>query len=519
MSSQAEVIRPCGSMEKYSTARHSLGLYRCVAVTGRYIIPPSIITLDQAKPILQHAVAQVIAEQPFMQVGIADEDKQTTSFVRVPQINLSNHIQWFGPSHPGPGSDTDSSAGGPGPDAALCKHLSHQHDQLWPEITQRPPWKISIIPLQTSQDHPTHLEVTYTYHHAISDGTSGSIFHKRLLHALTNPLTTTPNLQNNILNLPNPPALPLPQEHLVNSHISWPYFLRELWTAFAPAWLKPTPESPPWTGNPINLATPFHTNIRIITLPPSTVTGLLSASRAQNQTLTPLLHALVTASLAHHIPPSSAPSFEPSSAISMRRFVRDKTLDKTLDIDNKMSVLVTSTNHPISTALTTALRESSSSSSFSPGPKLESAIWAVASSVKKDLQTRLASLPHDDITAMLRYVGDFHDFLRKKDGKARGNSWEVSNLGAINGSSSSSGGGSEGEDDKGEAGWKLTRAVFSQSAGTVAQAFCVNVAGIAGGETTITVTWNEAIAETEVVEALAVDLEVWTRKLANGESF
>ncbi|KAK1689402.1 alcohol acetyltransferase [Colletotrichum godetiae] len=509
MSTQAEVIRSCGNMEKYSTARHSLGLYRCVAVTGRYALPPGIITLDQVKPILQHAVAQVIAEQPFMQVGIADEDKQTASFVRVPQINLSNHIQWFGPSHPGPGFGTDSSAGGPAPDAVLCKHLSHQHDQLWPEITQRPPWKVSIIPLQTSQDHLTHLEVIYTFHHAISDGTSGSIFHKRLLHALTNPLTTTPNLQNNILSLSTPPTLPLPQEHLVNSHISWPYFLRELWSAFGPAWLKPTPESPPWTGKPINLATPFHTNIRIITLPPSTVSGLLSASRAQNQTLTPLLHALVTASLAHHIPPSSAPSFEPSTAISMRRFVRDKTLD----IDNKMSVLVTSTNHPISTTLTTALRESSSSSPSSTSSTLESAIWAVASSVKKDLQTRLASLPHDDITAMLRYVGDFHDFFRKKDGKARGNSWEVSNLGAINGNSTS-----EGEDGKGEAGWKLTRAVFSQSAGTVAQAFCVNVAGIAGGETTITVTWNEAITETEVVEVLVVDLEVWARKLANGES-
>ncbi|KXH56580.1 hypothetical protein CSAL01_03414 [Colletotrichum salicis] len=443
----------------------ALGLYRCVAVSGRYALPPGITNLDQAKPILQHAVAQVIAEQPFMQVGIADEDKQTTSFVRVPQISLSNHIQWFGPSHPGPDSDTDSSAGGPAPDAALCKHLSHQHNQLWPETTQHPPWKVSIIPLQNFEDHPTHLEVIYTFHHAISDGTSGAIFHKRLLHALT----TTPNLQNNILNLTNPPTLPLPQEHLVNSHISWPYFLRELWTAFAPTWLKPTPESPPWTGKPI-------------TLPPSTVTGLLSASRAQNQTLTPLLHALIKASLARHIPPPTAPSFEPSSAISMRRFVHEKTLD----INNKMSVLVTSTNHPISTTLTTALREScSSSSSSSSGPNLESAIWAVASSIKKDLQTRLASLPHDDITAVLRYVGDFHDFFRKKDGNARGNSWEVTYLGAINGNSSSS---SEGENDKGEADWKLTRAVFSQSAGTVAQAFCVNVAGIAGGETTITVT-------------------------------
>ncbi|KXH33965.1 hypothetical protein CSIM01_02300 [Colletotrichum simmondsii] len=513
MSPPTEVIRPCGNMEKYSTARHSLGLYRCVAVTGRYALPPGISTLSQAKQLLQDAVAQVIAEQPFMQVGIADEDKQTSSFVPVPQINLSNHIQWFPPSHPGSGSGPDPSAGASRPDTTLCKHLSHQHDQLWPEISQRPPWKLSIIPIQPSQDSqdepPTEIEVLYFFHHAISDGTSGSIFHKRLLHALNNPSpSTTHHLQSNILTLPTPPTLPLPQEHLVNGRISWPYFLRELWSAFGPAWLKPKPTATPWTGETIRLSTPFHTNVRIITIPAVTVSNLLAACRAQGLTLTPLIHALIAASLAHHIPASAAPSFEPSSAISMRRFVQDPSLD----IDNKMCVLVTSTNHPISETLTTALRDSSSSSS-SAGPLLETAIWTVASSIKTDLKTRLASLPNDDITAMLRYVSDFHDFFRKKDGKPRGNSWEVSNLGAIEGSSSSSHAEVEGGN-----GWKLTRAVFSQSAGTVAQAFCVNVAGIAGGETTITLTWNEAVTSTEVVEGLAGDLEVWTRKLAEGES-
>ncbi|KXH60781.1 hypothetical protein CNYM01_04317 [Colletotrichum nymphaeae SA-01] len=514
MTPQTEVIRPCGNMETYSTARHSLGLYRCVAVTGRYALPSGISTLSQTKQLLQDAVAQVIAEQPFMQVGIADEDKETSSFVRVPQINLSNHIQWFPPSHPGSGSGPDFETGASGPDATLCRHLSHQHDQLWPELTQRPPWKISIIPIQPSQHSqnspPAEIEVLYFFHHAISDGTSGSIFHKRLLHALNNPSPSTAHhLQsNNILTLPTPPTLPLPQENLVNGRISWPYFLRELWSAFGPAWLKPKPAATPWTGEVIRLSTPFHTNVRIITLSAATVAGLLSASRAKGVTLTPLIHALVAASLAHHLPSKTAPSFEPSSAISMRRFVQDPSLD----IDNKMCVLVTSTNHPISESLTTALRDSSSSSD----PTLETAIWAVASSIKTDLQTRLTSLPNDDITAMLRYVSDFHDFFRKKDGKPRGNSWEVSNLSAINGNSSSNSN-SHAEVGSGN-GWKLTRAVFSQSAGTVAQAFCVNVAGIAGGETTITLTWNEAVTSTEVVEALAGDLEVWTRKLAEGES-
>ncbi|OHE98187.1 hypothetical protein CORC01_06555 [Colletotrichum orchidophilum] len=484
MSPKADVVRPCGNLEKYSTARHSLGLYRCVAVAGRYAVPPGA-SLEEVKTTLRGAIAQVAAEQPFMRVGIADEDKQTTSFVRVPQINLSNHIQWFGPSHPGDGAGAS--------DAALCRHLSYQHDQLWPDLERRPPWKVAIIPIQRDEDGVSEIEVVYFFHHAISDGTSGSIFHKRLLQALSNPVVVQ-GLQNDSLDLPKPPALPLSQEQLVNGRISWSYFLWELWGAFGPSWLKSKPDVTPWTGQDADFSTPFHTNVRIVRLPASTVAGLLAASRAQGLTLTPLLHALVAASLARHLPASAAPAFEPSSAISMRRFVKDANAD----IDNQMSVLVTSTNHPISKERTTLLRESS-------GDTLERAIWNVAGSVKSDLKTRLATLPHDDITAMLRYVGDFHDFFKKKDGSARGNSWEVSNLGAING---------EGEGE----GWKLTRAVFSQSAGTIAPPVCVNAAGVAGGETTVTLTWNESIIETKLVEALAADLELWTQKLAAGET-
>ncbi|KAK1984582.1 alcohol acetyltransferase [Colletotrichum cereale] len=476
MTSQAATSR-----EKYSTARHSLGLYRCVSVTCRYAVPPGT-GLAELKTELHRAVAQVIMEQPFMRVGIVDEDKQASYYVHVPRIDLAAQIQWYGPSHP------DAA------DAALCKHLSFQHDQVWPHVDQRPPWKVAIIPIETVQDPPAEIEVVYSFHHAIGDGTSGSIFHQRLLNALGNPVAVA-GLDANQLNLPEPPVLPRPQDQLIDGRISWSYFLWELWGAFGPSWLKTKPEVIPWKARPIDFSMPYQTSLRILRIPAATTTGLLAASRAHSMTLTPLWHALVAASLSRHLPASEAPAFNPSSAISLRRFVPAAA---GLDVDNQFSVLVTSTDHSISKALTTNVRKPSDQT-------LEEAIWDVAASVKNELRDRLATLPRDDITAMLKYVGDFRDFFTKKNGSERGNSWEVSNLGAISGGTIAGG-------------WKMTRAVFSQSAMAAGPGFAVNVAGIAAGEVTVTLTWNESFVDTALMESLATDLDSWTQQLAAGIS-
>ncbi|TQN65238.1 putative alcohol acetyltransferase FCK4 [Colletotrichum shisoi] len=301
--------------------------------------------------------------QPFLRVGIANEDKQAACYVHVPRINFAEHIQWLSPSRP------------EATDAVLCKHLSFQHDQLWLQLDQRPPWRIAVIPIDTAQGSPSEIEVVFSFHHAIGDGTSGSIFLGRLLNALLNPVVIS-ELEADQLELSEPPILPGPQEQLINGRISWPYFLWELWAAFGPSWLKSKPDVIPWKGRPIDFSMPYQTNVQLLRLPAAIATGL-----------------------------------------------------------------------------------------------------------------------------------NFHEFFTKKDPRERSNSWEVSNLGAING------GATEG------ALWKLKRAVFSQSAMTVGPGFAVNVAGIAGGEVTITLTWNEDLVDTALLESLAADLESWTHRLAGGVPF
>ncbi|KAI8191219.1 hypothetical protein K4K52_011620 [Colletotrichum sp. SAR 10_76] len=477
MKPQLTVARPCGYMEKYSTARHSLNFYHCVSVTGRYAVPPGT---DNAtlRDTLQRAVAQVVLEQPMLRVGIIDQDKQSTSFVHIPRVDLSEHIQLFGPSGP---DEVDTT---------LSKHLSYQHSQLWPDIEQRPPWRVSIVPISDGEETPSEVEIIYAFHHAISDGTSGSIFHQRLLEALGHPMKDIPGLEGKTIAFPELPVLPPPQHELVSSRLSWTFFLATLWDAFGPSWLKSKPAIRPWKARPIDLAQPNQTSTHILRIPAALATKLLAVARSHSVTLTPLLHALIVASASRQIPESEAPTFEPCSPISLRRYLPP---DSAFDAKNQMLVLVTSGDHPIPPALVAKLRSSS-------GTEYEDAIWKVAASVKSTMNDKLASLPHDDPGSMLKYVGDFHDFFRQKNGQERSNSWELSNLGAIDGGSGS---------------WKMTRAVFSQSASVLGPGFSANMAGVVGGEITVTLCWNNSVVEGSLIEGVIADLDAWLPEIAS----
>lgn len=299
-----------------------------------------------------------------------------------------------------------------------------------------------------------------------------------------------PGLEGKTIAFPEPPVLPPPQHELVSSRLSWTFFLATLWDAFGPSWLKSKPAIRPWKARPIDLAQPNETSTHILRIPPALATKLLAVARSHSVTLTPLLHALIVASASRRIPESEAPTFEPCSPISLRRYL---PAGSDFDAKNQMLVLVTSGDHPIPPALVTKLRSSS-------GTEYEDAIWKVAASVKSTMNDKLASLPHDDPGSMLKYVGDFHDFFRQKNGQERSNSWELSNLGAINGGSGS---------------WNMTRAVFSQSASVLGPGFSANMAGVVGGEITVTLCWNNSVVEGSLVEGVIADLDVWLPEIAS----
>lgn len=477
------VVRPCGQLEQYSTSRHSLGIYFGVSTTCRYHVPsednvPSEHSNTMAlRPAIEQAVAQVVLKQPFMRVGITGEDTKQPNFVHVPVINLSTQIRWLEPIEV-------ASA-----DAMLEKLLAVQLGTRWPDLDTRPPWKVTVVPLNARDGHLTALDIVYTFHHAIGDGTSSAIFHKQLLEALSKPAPVPSLSSAGLLTLSEPAILPPPQEELINFSISWPFFLRTLWKAFGPDFLKAKPNPVPWTGNHVNLANPFQTNVCLFTLPAATSSALLAAARTNATTLTPLYHALALLSFARRLPATTAPKFVHGSSISARRLVDPAVLDTS----SQMAVLVPSLIHPDTAAMTSQFRARH-------GSDLDSLVWQAASAIATSFLDKIASLPRDDVTGLLKWVGDWHAYLRQADGKPHDWTWEISNLGALKA--------------VGDNGWGITRAVFAQSALMSGPAMTLNLAGVVGGEISGTMTWQEKTVDAELVEGVVNDLAEWSRRLA-----
>ncbi|KAM0330190.1 hypothetical protein ACHAQA_004364 [Verticillium albo-atrum] len=415
-----------------------------------------------------------------MRVGITGEDTKQPNYVHVPSIDLSSQIRWLEPLQV-------TSA-----DAMLEKQLAVQLGTRWPDLNTRPPWKVTVLPLTDPNSKLTGLDIVYTFHHAIGDGTSAAIFHTQLLDALAQP-SPIPSLSSSILTLTEPAVLPLPQEELINFSISWPFFLRTLWKAFGPDFLKPKPYPVPWTANPVDFARPFQTHARLFTLPAKTSSALIALARSHSTTLTPLYHALTLLSLARRLPADTAPKFVHGSSISARRLVDPAALDTT----STMAVLVTSLIHPDTAAQTAQFRAVE-------GPALDPVLWDATAAIAESFRAKIASMPADDVTGLLKWVGDWHDYLRKADGKPHDWSWEISNLGAVRGAASGGDGG----------GWAIKRAVFAQSALMSGPAMTLNLAGVVGGEISGTLTWQEHTVDAELVEGLVGDLAAWSTRLA-----
>ncbi len=244
-----DIVRPLGCLEIFSSSRHALAAYTCVANTCRYVRPVQ----DAAAPFaarLETALAKVVADLGSLRIGIAGETTGKPCFVRIDSVDLRDHIRW---------RTVDG-------DAGLLRLIEDQHDRLWPDIERRPPWTVIVV------EGPAGLvavDIVFAVHHALCDGKSTAVFHRHLLRALSaGPGPPPPGLDGHVLDLSGrKPVVPPSLEAMVKFDISWPFFLWTLWSDMAPSWLRPSRAAPPWTGRVITME-PRRVNIRLITVPP-----------------------------------------------------------------------------------------------------------------------------------------------------------------------------------------------------------------------------------------------------------
>ena len=264
---------------------------------------------DTIASAFDRAVAQVVLDQPMLQVGIVGEGIKQAYFVALPSLDLAEHVEWVDlPADASPGDA----------DAAILRALERRHDTPWPGLHRRPGWKLTVFRRRPrggggvdarsgdeDEDHVT-LDVSLAVHHAHADGKSTALFHAALLRALDAGAAPVPPAlgRDRVLSLPTGrrPALQPPQEALVPFRTSLAYLAATLWAELVPAWLRPAPRPlTPWTGGPI--AAPAVTRLRLAaSLPAAEASRVLAACRRRGTTLTPLVHALVAASAAARLP-------------------------------------------------------------------------------------------------------------------------------------------------------------------------------------------------------------------------
>ncbi|KAJ2903160.1 hypothetical protein MKZ38_010292 [Zalerion maritima] len=487
---ELRVLRAAAPLEARSAARHSLGIYFCIANTVTYRVSAAhlagVLGSDGSLlELFRTALLQVVLAQPFLRVGISGQDTTSPDLVALPELDLRHVVEE---------QELESVED-------MHRDLEKSLQQPWPDQTRRPAWKVKLFRIPPEHDQVPdvyHISVSLTIHHTLSDGIGTGLFHEHLLHALNHPdpnvvqtITSIKDLGggNHIVAMPDEINLPLPQEAALDFKMSLSFLARTAWGMFAPAVLKNW-NATPWTGKPHN-PNVERTHLRALKLGPEAAGRIIKACRERNTTLTPLINTLLVASFARRLAPDVAQALASSTPISLRPCVR-----KDVDFDPRaIGMYVTAYEQYFSPQTMEKMRDDE---------QVEGEMWRLAAEVRQGLSQRTETLPNDDIAGLAGYVGDWQAMFRSGYGKPRSATWEVSNIGAMD----------NGDEGAGEGGgWAMKSSLFSQSALVLGAALGVNVAGVKGGDINVSFTWQDGIVDTQLIEGVRDDLERWMEGL------
>lgn len=433
--------------------------------------------------VVEEAVARLVLRLGGLRVGITGEDTNKACFVRVPSINLQNFIEW----------KTTAAKSSDEYDDEVLRVIQTKLEQLWPDVANRPPWQLLVVQNEPAFSENVVLDIVFSVHHAIADGKSTAVFHSELLRELNGLPRPLPELMNHVLTFPQPPVLAPSQEDLVRPKISWLFFLKTLWSEFAPSWATFTPTPRPWTGKFIT-PEPHRLHLSHVNIAPNVVTRLVDACRTHGTTLSGILHILVLASLTRRVPEDVAGSFSGETPISLLPWAKlPHGVD--MDLSRVLTDLNTGTKRVWGAATVANIRSKLHEADASAEEEL---LWPLAATWRNEVKAKVATLPNDDVVGLMHYIADFNKRWLNKLGKARDATWDLSNIGIIRGCTADS-----------EEGWSIRRSFFTQPVLVAGAAIGVNVAGVDGGPVNLVLSWQETVVDDAIVNGVAMDLQLW----------
>ncbi|THH14802.1 hypothetical protein EW146_g5581 [Bondarzewia mesenterica] len=439
----AEILRPVGLLEQWSTVRHDLGYYWSVGMTTRYY-PPASKRLSPG--ILYSALKVLISQHSTLGASIIKESTLAPQFVRLRRIDLSKVVSFVDLQE---GSDREHQ---------LDKMLAQNHSIPFKDLGSSPLWRLVIVIPPTACSQSVHgVDVALFVHHAIADGGSATIFHQSLLSALN--LTRNEDLDP-IVDVSALHFLP-PLHELLSMPTSWIALGKALYNSWFPS---PSPSL--WTGPPISSPDTLTTQTIHFSLSPSSLSKITAACKANQTSWTALLESSVAKAFFESLPTDgTADELACCCALSLKRFI--SIVDAT-----QMGVYYASDTHYFRRA------------AFAAGA---SGLWDAARRTKVALDAKIAAGDRDQDTGMLRYVSSVRNFVINKIGKKRDASFEISNVGIVRFN--------ESEDDQAATAWKAKRVLFSQSANAVGAPIAFSVCSVKGGDICVSASWQVGVVD------------------------
>lgn len=491
-----------------------LDQFRGTTLSCRYEIPPRLAP-EEARPQLEEtvkvAVVDIIMRHPMLQVGMMDATAKTPSWIQLQSLELTQHIKWvYLKGH----DDFEQT---------VQEMFRAQLDDRFSDLSQ-PGWKITVI----RQGNAPSMEVLLTWNHPQFDGAGAKVFHEDFLEMLNSDskVYERPGLCGNILRLPEAaPLLPIPIESLKSLPVDLKFFAKTLWEEMRPQFLNRDVSQAVWC--PIR-SSPYKTQFRAFFVNNASLLAILTLCRKNKTTITGLLNGLALIAFSLRLDSTIAPAFQSSTIMDHRRNLPPAPPEAPWGrSDRAVSNYVTQCLHRWETELVTRIRcqlSADTSNERDLSADLQRELWTVSAQNRLDIVDKLEAGLRNDLVGIFKYVTDWKKTMGDMAKKTRQFTWLITNIGVLDGNSSSKGPSTTStrpSTDAGETGsdegqrWSISRAQFALSTEIPAAAFEFSPVSVAGGGMCVGVNWPDCAVDSSLGERIMADLERWLAQLAS----
>lgn len=471
---------------------HRLGIQSNILVSAKYSSHGRTLSNDD----VYAALATVIkANPPLCAVGVSlpssSTGKHTLHLALLHKIDLQKCVVFMD-------GDEDTEVG-----PALLENAHNTWD--WTDDEPDTPWwKLLVV----GRKH-----VVFVYHHFVGDGMSGTVFHREFLAAL-NSLPPDSKPVPTQVSLTYPSTIQYPLEPTEHSNVT-PSIPRLLWKMFIWYLLRlffggklvfgDLPRPRPYVQSVV--AKTVYTN-RTITrvlsyrIPSHKMRAVLSACRANQTTFTPLLFTLLNLTLAADFYPQAR--FGASRfAFDLRPYLPAAEFGDLVRTNVIMNAAAGSAHiHYMEPFRKAVAKYNSSNDQVGKVSSFRSTVWQLVREHKSKMDGDIYGSIRDWMAGTLigNTIEDFMTTSMPRIGHFTSDAYLVSNLGPF--SSIPKGVATTG--DAKEA-WAIDDMQFSAAAtnGNVGtRSLVLNVAGVAGGDTVINVSYEDGVIDRETVGAV-----------------